>query len=158
MPAARGPKEFWAKVDKSGDCWIFNGAHDPLGYGYVRRTAIASHMLKAHRYSWMLLKGQIPEGLCVLHRCDNPPCVNPEHLFLGTIQDNNQDKVQKGRSSRITRNSGESHGARILSNVIVKEMRALHFSGVKQAVIAKQFNVSTKTVWYALRIGWRHVA
>lgn len=157
MPAAAGPEQFWARVEKTEGCWLFRGAHDPMGYGYVRRTAIAPHMLKAHRYSWMLLKGEIPDGLCVLHRCDNPPCVNPDHLFLGTINDNNQDKKNKGRASRVSRNAGEKQWSAILTDDLVRHIRAQHAAGVKQAVIGRALNISSKTIWYAIRSGWKHV-
>lgn len=157
MPAAAGPEQFWAKVDKSGECWIFHGAHDPQGYGYVNRAALAPHMLKAHRYSWMLANGPIPDGMCVLHRCDNPPCVNPDHLWLGTIGDNNRDKMLKGRASRVTRNAGTKQWQSILTDDLVRYIRSQHAAGVKQAVIGRELNISSKTIWYAIRCGWKHV-
>jgi hypothetical protein len=101
-----GPKpkplaeRFWAKVDVAGpeDCWVWTAALGSTGYGHLggnRRRAQPDY--KAHRLSWELHHGPIPEGLSVLHRCDNPPCVNPAHLFLGTQRDNVIDAVQKGR-------------------------------------------------------------
>ena len=88
-------ERFWEKVDKSGDCWKWI-AHLLKGYGRFR---LNNKTWSAHRVSWTLHYGEIPEGMCVLHRCDNPGCVNPEHLFLGTRTDNMKDRDQKGRGS-----------------------------------------------------------
>jgi hypothetical protein len=87
---------FWNKVNipSLSDCWEWQGSKNKHGYGhfkYKRKTH------RAHRISWTLIKGEIPEGMCVLHRCDNRLCVNPFHLFLGTNQDNMDDKMKKNR-------------------------------------------------------------
>lgn len=88
---------FWEKVrsDSPQACWEWIGRRLPFGHGHFD-VAHGQPML-AHRYSWELVNGTIPDDLCVLHRCDNPPCVNPAHLFLGTRTDNNRDKSAKGR-------------------------------------------------------------
>lgn len=80
-------------VPESG-CWLWEGAVDRYGYGKIRDNC---HRVQAHRVSWILHNGPIPEGLCVLHKCDVPGCVNPDHLFLGTNKDNTQDALKKGR-------------------------------------------------------------
>lgn len=86
---------FWEKVEKTGGCWLWRGATNPKGYG---RTGVGSHRSAlAHRLSWNLAHGQIPAGLFVLHRCDTPGCVRPDHLFLGTAADNTADMIRKGR-------------------------------------------------------------
>lgn len=90
-------ERFWRRVDKSGPCWIWTGAQGHHGYG---RIGIGGHdgpTVLAHRVAWELSNGPVPEGLCVLHRCDNPPCVNPDHLFVGTQADNIRDCKEKGR-------------------------------------------------------------
>lgn len=87
-------ERFWAKVDKSGECWEWLAHKTDCGYG---RISIGGEMLSAHRVSWSIHFGPIPPGLCVCHKCDNKLCVNPSHLFLGTITDNNRDKSAKGR-------------------------------------------------------------
>src|SRR3990167_2515506 len=89
-------EKFWLKVTTSNQCWLWEGCRDKQGYGrfsiYKTADKPVKHML-SHRFAWELTHGQIPKGLCVLHRCDNPPCVNPAHLFLGTIHDNNHDSI-----------------------------------------------------------------
>ena len=92
---------FWAKVDASAGptgCWLWTGARFPAGYGAIK---IAGRPWGAHRVAWELVNGPIPDGLQSLHRCDNPPCVNPLHLFLGSQADNARDMVAKGRSRRV---------------------------------------------------------
>lgn len=87
----------WARVNKDGPngCWIYSGATDRRGYG---RPAYKQKRYYAHRRSYEIHRGPIPAGMLVLHKCDNPPCCNPEHLFLGTDADNAQDKARKGRA------------------------------------------------------------
>lgn len=96
-PTCTPEDRFWAKVEKGEGCWEWQGARHPHGYGQVR---IAGICVFAHRYSWQLANGPIPGGLNVCHHCDNPKCVRPDHLFLGTQRDNLQDMAGKGRASR----------------------------------------------------------
>lgn len=98
-----GPKptppevRFWAKVDKAGpdECWLWTASTNK-GYGQLAIKPSPQPVM-AHRFSYELANGPIPDGLAVCHTCDNPPCVNPAHLFLGTKGDNNRDMVAKGR-------------------------------------------------------------
>jgi hypothetical protein len=88
---------FWQRVKKTETCWIWTGSIEkPFGYGTIH-SHITGKRLGAHRASWMIHKGPIPENLFVCHKCDNPPCCNPNHLFLGTCADNNRDAWAKGR-------------------------------------------------------------
>ena len=88
-------KRFTSHVDKSGDCWLWQPGKDKDGYGKIK---VAGKHLRAHRLSYELYVGPIPESVMVLHRCDVPGCVNPDHLWLGTALDNNRDRDQKGRN------------------------------------------------------------
>ena len=83
-------------VARTGECWTFIGALDGHGYGIVTRAEFSG---RAHRYVWLKVNGEIPEGMHVLHRCDNPACVRPSHLWLGTHRDNMQDMTRKGRGN-----------------------------------------------------------
>ncbi len=85
-------ERFWSKVDKSGDCWLWRGSVNPQGYGTF---SFGGKSRGAHRVSYLLSKGEIGDGLCVCHTCDNPPCVNPDHLWLGTQADNMRDMGSK---------------------------------------------------------------
>ncbi len=96
---------FWSRVPGGPGCWPYPGAAITGGY---RRVKWAGGRKLVHRLSWELVHGSIPDGMCVLHRCDNPPCVNPEHLWLGTYADNNADMKAKGRAAnRLTHHPEE---------------------------------------------------
>ena len=99
-----GARAFWAKVDKSAGpdgCWLYMGFRKWDGYGWLARAidGRATKYMTAHRYAWILTKGMPAEGLHICHRCDNPPCCNPAHLFIGTHDDNMADKRDKGRAA-----------------------------------------------------------
>lgn len=145
MTRRKGPlpkpinERFWAKVKKCGpdDCWPWLASRNKDGYG---RIGIGGHygtMLLAHRVSWELNIGAIPDGLHVLHRCDNPKCVNPKHLFLGSQTDNMADKAEKGRAG------GERHPSAKLSLAEVDNIRRA--SGLHRE-IASQFGISRQSV------------
>ena len=140
--ARRGTTEdkFWARVEKGPDCWQWLGAISTWGYGFFRVDGKTRH---AHRVSWEMHNGPIPEGLWVLHHCDNPPCVNPDHLFLGTAKTNVADMIAKGRRGHMRpRLRGEQHHAAKLSDAQVDEIRAALARGEIHRLIAARFGIS----------------
>lgn len=144
-------ERFWAKVDKTGDCWLWTASTDGMGYGLFGTGPSRSE--RAHRVSYRLAFGEIAPDLCVLHRCDNPSCVRPEHLFLGTRADNMRDRQQKGRQAH-----GERHSRAKLTETAVREIRELRARGEQLRAIAEKFSIAPETVSaIAHRRTWRHV-
>jgi hypothetical protein len=136
-------KRFWQYVNKTGDCWLWIGAKKATGYGY---TSLSGKGVRAHRASWEIHRGPIPDGLCVLHKCDNPPCVNPDHLFLGTQQDNMTDKYNKGRQNIP---SGQAHyncKLSISDRQFIKEYPRTHMKDGSGAKLAKMFGVAPSVI------------
>jgi len=125
---------FWSKVAVGGDddCWNWTGCLDRHGYG---KFSVNNKDISSHRFSWTITNGAIPAGLCVCHVCDNRKCVNPKHLFLGTVKDNNLDALRKGRAS-VTLTPDET----------IKQMRKLHEKGIGYLRIAHILGLSRSTV------------
>ncbi len=88
-------ERFWSHVDRTGECWIWRSGRSGSGYGAFH-PAGTTRIIQAHRYSYELTKGPIPKEMFVCHTCDNPACVRPDHLWLGTAKENHTDKVNKG--------------------------------------------------------------
>lgn len=151
-------QEFRLRVDARGadECWLWKGSIYSSGYGILKHR---QKRYGAHRLSYQFNVGPIPDGILVCHRCDNPPCVNPRHLFLGTVKDNADDCVAKGRHSH-----GERHPDSKLTESDVIEIRRRYVPrayGSPNSIpgLATSFGVSIDTIWNVIhRKGWRHVS
>lgn len=150
-------ERFWSKVDRRGDdeCWPWNARTVGLGYGTY--TLHHRKQVKAHRLSWEIANGPIPAGLCVCHRCDNPRCCNPRHLFLGTHTQNIADRDAKGRTACGSHNGrytkpehtarGERHGRSKITASDVLAIRSLRSGGATLSSISAKFKVGTSQIW-----------
>lgn len=151
----------WSRVDKSADpdgCWLWQGSVNDRGYGQVRDepvgNAIRGIKITTHRAAWTLTHGTIPEGMGVCHRCDNPRCVNPSHLWLGTHAENLGDMKTKGRAARGDR----SGTARLNSNQVRVIRKVLTAGGCARTDLAVLVDVSTSTIDnIANNLTWRHI-
>lgn len=134
---------FWSKVDKEKSkifyegkrCWEWMGSLNTDGYG---RLWVDRDNKYAHRLSYEIAFGEIHDSLSVLHHCDNPSCIRPDHLFLGTHQDNIDDMMRKGR--RVWQ-SGENGNSAKLTDAQVSEIRRLHAKGVRNTVLSEKFGI-----------------
>lgn len=160
-------QRFWANVIVSDGCWAWASSKSRDGYGKISVNIEGRcKSLRAHRVSWEIHNGPIPEGLLVCHHCDNPECTNPDHLFLGTVKDNSEDMVAKGRSVRGSKRApdttprGEKNSHAILTEDDVRYIRQLYHSDATQTTIrlAAQFGVQTACISkIVLRHSWKHV-
>ena len=140
---------FIDKVERvEGGCWNWFGCKYRGGYGQFRRLIDGEwKMAKTHRYSYEYYKGPIPQGLVVCHTCDNPSCVNPEHLFIGTHKDNMQDMIKKGRRSLKTRNPKH----RWLSKELAVQIREDHKQGMSYAELQEKYTQSKQQISRVVR-------
>lgn len=151
---ARATDRFWSKVDKNGPtvrpelgpCWVWVGTRYTNGYGQAAARGRAERI--AHRVSWALTFGSVPDDLWVLHRCDNPPCVRPDHLYLGTGTDNAHDMWDRNRHPRTAR----------LTESDVAQIRAAAARGVSRQELAHRYGVQYMTITDVIwRRTWKHV-
>lgn len=169
------PERFWEKVQIQGpsECWPWQGAVFQIGMGYGQ-FQFEGRPHSAHRIAWLLTKGPIPAGSRVLHHCDNPPCCNPVHLFIGSNADNMKDMASKGRARPYrggvfgdrngtrtkpeSRPRGEAHPRAVLTESQVLELRRLHREGVRQIDLGRRFGLSRDVVSKIInRRSWKHL-
>lgn len=154
------PQErFWKKVNKTSSCWLWMGKRTPKGYGdFAVRVANKILDFRAHRYAWEMIKGSIPKDKLVCHKCDNPPCVNPDHLYLGTQSENIKESVGKGRHSTCHQR-GENNPSAIITGKIVEEIRKSYVPRkVTQRFLAEKFNLTQSYVSeILLKKVWSHI-
>jgi hypothetical protein len=154
-------ERFWSHIDKDGPipehrpelgpCWLWTGSTDNHGYGGINPGH--GHPIKAHRVSWEIHNGPIPENLGVLHKCDNPPCVNPMHLWLGTHQENMADRDAKGR---LPLTPPEKRKSVKLTWNRVREIRTRHSNGETIRLLSHEYDVTFETIRSVVRNeSWR---
>jgi len=148
-------KRFWSKVDKTESCWEWTGAKSTDGYGYmwILRQKLS---IKTHRLSYIYEYGLVEKELCVCHRCDNPKCVRPDHLWQGTTAENNFDRIAKGRTASHV---GEKNPSAKLKKEDIMEIKELRKTGLSQQKIANIFHVSQVRISMIL-LGktWKHLS
>ena len=150
-------ERFWRRVKRGPGCWLWTGNRNVYGYGVWSPTKRAQ--LMAHRVAFVFAYGSIPVGKNVLHRCDNPPCVRPTHLFTGTQKDNSLDMMRKGRGVFP---NGERNGRAILTATDVRNIRRIYkpqrFSPTNAVKLARKYGVSQTCVYSILsRKRWKHI-
>lgn len=144
-------ERFWTKVaipEEPNACWLWTGATTRKGYGEIGAGGQGGLGLRTHRLSWELHNGPIPDGFFVCHHCDNPPCVRPDHLFLGLNSDNQSDAYRKGRKVQ----QGEKNGNAKLTKAEVGAIREHHAQGhISQRELATLYQVSSSAISDILR-------
>lgn len=148
-------EKLWSRVNKSPGCWLWTArSKTTSGYGKIKHDGVT---MMAHRVSWELVNGPVPTGLCVLHDCpggDNPLCVNPAHLWLGTQSENTKDRHRKQRDAR-----GERQWKAKLTDIDIIAIRSARSAGETTVSLAKRFGVAQPNISdICLRYTWRHVA
>jgi hypothetical protein len=141
-------ERFWEKVNKDGPvirpelgpCWIWKGAKNSLGYGHIFKDGSEVY---AHRLSYEFAYGSVPEGLDILHKCDNPTCIRPDHLFPGTHKQNIDDMVTKGRCNRAF---GENAGPSKLTTEQVHRIKSRESSGERQIDLAFEYGINQSEI------------
>lgn len=142
---------FWRKVKRGDGCWLWEGPpHNRRGYCAIQYRG---KFYLAHRVSWMIHYGDIPGDMLVCHHCDNPRCVNPEHLFLGTPNDNVSDMISKGRQA-----AGQSHPLSRLTEADVRTIRERYAAGTSQSELAREYGCRQTNISNIVRRKtWKHV-
>lgn len=149
---------FWQKVRKTDSCWFWTGSSDEHGYGTLNTRRSHPKIQKAHRISWELANGPIPPGLWVLHKCDTPPCVRPDHLFLGNRSDNMKDAASKGRLDQQKRPLARRAAVAKITPEIVREIRRAAIGADSYAQLSRQFNLTATHISYIVRrMVWKDI-
>ena len=153
MGAINIERIFLRKIKKTSSCWEWYGTKNKSGYGTIHCRKFKQRNILAHRFSWHLYNGGIPDDMCVLHKCDNRGCVNPSHLFLGTQADNVKDMMDKKRNKHPTK---ERHHFAKINGEIITKMKTMRSNGAIYKDIGEAFGIHLSTARSAI-IGktWR---
>lgn len=152
--------KFLSRIKKTDACWLWVAATTAhYGHGVLR---FKNKMVKAHRVSWEIFRGEVPEGMCVLHKCDIPNCVNPDHLFIGTQTDNMKDMDSKGRRGRrsegVGKSLGSKNGATKMTDADIIAIREVPARRGVGAALAAKFGIShSSVVRIRSRETWAHI-
>lgn len=151
-------QRFWNYVQKTDSCWLWTGAQTWGGYGVIQSGSRKGKIVRAHRLSYVMHKGEFDEVLSVCHTCDNPPCVNPDHLFLGTRSDNMQDCSAKGRTRGNNYRGEDHHQAKLNDESVVWIRTAYAKGGTSLNQLAREFGVSKRSILNIVhRRVWKHI-
>lgn len=151
-PSEKLIQNFWKSVRKTESCWTWTGMKNNKGYGFL--SVQHGELIGAHRLSWIIHFGQIPDGLFVCHKCDTPSCTNPSHLFTGTASDNMLDKIMKGRDYL----DGAYKNSK-LSYKDVNEIRNIYIGGnITQKQLAEKYGTTRENIHYVIKgKSWKHL-
>jgi hypothetical protein len=151
-------ERFWKKVKKTENCWEWTANKIKHGYG---RINFEGRPQLAHRVSWILSNGNIPYGFVICHRCDNPSCVRPDHLFIGTMSDNKKDSDSKNRSYRTGKppiKLGKENNMTRFTKDQILEIRSRYASGEDQYSIGRSYSAAQGTISNIVRRkSWKHI-
>ena len=152
---------FWSKVQKTDGCWLWTSSCNSNGYGQISSGRGNLRPLAVHRVSWELHNGPIPEDKWVLHTCDVRNCVRPDHLYLGTVLENNRDIVNRGRHYMLGHGelrAGTNHASAILNWDLVTMIREEHAKGVQVKQLALRLGYSASLIWLVVNNrGWKEI-
>ena len=160
-PTSKSPEErFWEKVDKSGDCWEWIASKTRDGYGMFRDRTLRKNMIKSHKWSWIYYFGG-PGSLHVLHKCNNPGCVRPDHLYLGTHAQNMADIAKAGNHSNKLHPEkyyGSKNPSAKFTEEQVLTIRKMYEEGSSLNDLVNHFNAKKATIWAIVaRKNWKHI-